>query len=188
MMEAGATVTTSVLDNRIYKKPPKIIIKRLNLRLQQIPPDLILALSTIDRLNGQWIGGNKPDTQIMEGLRQSVIITSTGASTRIEGSQLSDAEIKKLMGDLSNQKFTDRDAQEVRGYYELLHFVFLNYEGITLSENMIKQLHNRLVQYTDKDSRHRGFYKKLDNQVEIKDALGQQLAAGLRDDTCIFNS
>ncbi len=114
----------------------------------------------------------------MEGLRQSVIITSTGASTRIEGSQLSDAEIKKLMGDLSNQKFTDRDAQEVRGYYELLHFIFLNYEGITLSENMIKQLHSRLLQYTDKDSRHRGFYKKLDNQVEIKDALGQQLAAG----------
>ena len=151
-------------------------MNRLDLRLQRIPPDLILALSTIDRLNGQWIGSNKPTTQIMESLRQSVIIASTGASTRIEGSQLSDAEIKKLMGDLSIQKFTDRDAQEVRGYYELLHFVFLNYEGITLSENMIKQLHSRLLQYTDKDSRHRGFYKKLDNQVEIKDALGQQLA------------
>ncbi len=149
---------------------------RFDLRLQQIPRDLILALSAIDQINGQWIGGIRLNPQILEGLKKSVLITSTGASTRIEGSKLSDAEIEKLMDDLSVQKFADCDTQEIRGYYELLQFVLGDYKEISLSENIIKQLHAQVLKYTDKDRRHRGSYKKLDNQVEIRDSTGQRLA------------
>ncbi|MEK7846177.1 MAG: Fic family protein, partial [Nitrospinota bacterium] len=55
---------------------------------------------------------------------KSVLITSTGASTRIEGAKLTDKDIEKLLRGLSMQKFSDRDKQEVKSYYELLENVF----------------------------------------------------------------
>ena len=58
--------------------------------------------------------------QTITRLRKSVLVTSAGASTRIEGSKLSDEEVRKIMQGLSIQKFADRDSQEVQGYLETL--------------------------------------------------------------------
>jgi hypothetical protein len=41
-------------------------------------------------------------------------VTSTGASTRIEGAKLSDEDIDKLIDKINIQKFVNRDEQEVQ--------------------------------------------------------------------------
>lgn len=145
-------------------------------RIEKLSPRTLSQLSQVDRLNGQWIGGANLSPQALGRLKRSVLVTSTGASTRIEGAKLSDEEVEKLMRGLSMQKIADRDAQEVRGYYELLQVVFGSYGTIRFSENMIKQLHADLLKYTNKDERHRGDYKHLDNRVEMKDANGKVLS------------
>lgn len=43
--------------------------------------------------------------QVLNRLKRSVLITSTGASTRIEGSRLSDEDVEKLMEDRQNVIF-----------------------------------------------------------------------------------
>src|SRR5581483_347780 len=53
--------------------------------------------------------------------------------------------------------------------------IFISYEYISLTENYIKQLHAMLLQYSEKDKRHRGEYKKLSNNVEAFDAEGNSL-------------
>ena len=53
-------------------------------------------------------------------LRRSVLVTSTGASTRIEGAPLSDEDVERVMRGVSMQKQSDRDAQDVRGYLDVL--------------------------------------------------------------------
>lgn len=151
-------------------------MKRFNERIEKLSPTTLSQLSQIDGLNGQWIGGANLSPQALGRLKRSVLVTSTGASTRIEGAKLSDAEVEKLMRGLSMQKLADRDAQEVRGYYELLQAVFNSYSTIRFSENMIKQLHAELLKYTNKDERHRGGYKHLENRVEMKDASGKVLS------------
>src|SRR5258708_3408162 len=151
-------------------------MQRFNDRIEKLSLTTVSRLSQIDGLNGQWIGGANLSPQALSRLKRSVLVTSTGASTRIEGAKLSDAEVEKLMRGLSTQKLADRDAQAVRGYFELLQVVFDSYDTIRFSENMIKQLHAELLKYTDKDERHRGDYKHLENRVEMKDASGKILS------------
>ncbi|HUC95763.1 MAG TPA: Fic family protein [Candidatus Saccharimonadia bacterium] len=147
-------------------------MNRLNLRIKKLPLPTISILTEIDGLNGQWVGGAKLSPQVLGRLKRSVLATSTGASTRIEGAKLTDEEVEKLMRGLSTQKMKDRDAQEVRGYYETLAFIFDNWKNIELNENIIKQLHSDLLKYSQKDERQRGEYKKLDNSVVATDSNG----------------
>ncbi len=129
-------------------------------------------LAEIENLKGQWKAGLNLSPQILTRLRKSVIVTSTGASTRIEGARLSDEEVEKLLKGLKIQKLKTRDEQEVAGYAELLLNIFESYQEISLSENSIKHIHNQLLKYSEKDERHRGSYKFGSNRVEAKDSSG----------------
>lgn len=148
---------------------------KFNQRLKNIPDKIWSIVAKIDGLQGQWIAGAKLDPQILSRLKKSVLITSTGASTRIEGSKLSDEEIEKMMRGISIQKFTNRDGQEVKGYYELLENVFNSWKSINFSENAIKHFHNELLKYVDKDKKHKGNYKKKENKVHMVDEAGKSL-------------
>lgn len=149
--------------------------KRLNTRLQNIPAEVWLKINKIDELKGQWIAGAKLSPQVLGRLKRFVLITSTGASTRIEGGKLSDEDIEKMMRGISVQKFTDRDGQEVKGYFELLENVFDAWKNIKFSENTIKHFHQELLKYVDKDKGHRGEYKKQENKVHMVDQAGNSV-------------
>ncbi|PIS05116.1 MAG: Fic family protein [Candidatus Buchananbacteria bacterium CG10_big_fil_rev_8_21_14_0_10_42_9] len=146
-----------------------------NKRLKNLPYSIWPLLNQIDELKGQWIGGAQLNPQALGRLKRSVLVTSTGSSTRIEGSKLSDVEVEKLMKGLSLQKLADRDKQEVKGYYELLDKVFSVGNKIPFSENSLKHLHNELLKYADKDKRHRGKYKVGENKVEMLDESGKAI-------------
>ena len=53
--------------------------------------------------------------------------------------------------------------------------IFDNYQNIPLSENYIKQLHQILMRFSNKDERHRGEYKKDSNRVAAFDANGNEI-------------
>ena len=146
-----------------------------NKRIKHIPQNLWTFINKIDELKGRWIGGAEINPQALGRLKRSVLVTSTGASTRIEGAKLSDEDIEKMMRGLSMQKFADRDKQEVQGYYELLENVFNSYEKIPFSESSIQHLHKELLKYVEKDKLHRGEYKKGENRVEMVDEKGQSI-------------
>ena len=124
--------------------------KLFDRRLRHIPSQIWSRIARIDELKGQWIAGAKLSPQILGRLKRSVLITSTGASTRIEGARLSDEDVERLMRGISIQKFSDRDKQEVKGYYELLQNVFDSWKTIKLSENTIKHFHKELLKYVEK--------------------------------------
>lgn len=148
-------------------------MNNLDKRIATLSPSLYLTIAQIDGLSGQWKGGLNLSPQTLGRLKQSALATSTGASTRIEGAVLSDEEVENLMRGLTAQKMADRDAQEVRGYYELLREVFNNYQEITVTENSIMHLHNQLLKYSHKDERHKGVYKHQENQVIATDSTGK---------------
>ena len=138
-------------------------------RLERLPSIIIQKIAKIDELKGQWIGGVKLSPQVLGRLKKSVLVTSTGASTRIEGAKLSDADIEKLLRGISIQRFSDRDKQEVKGYYDLLSNVFDSWKRLRFSENLIKHFHKELLKYVGKDKLHRGEYKKRENKLEMID-------------------
>ncbi len=148
---------------------------RLDKRLQTIPADIWRKINKIDELKGQWIAGAKLGPQVLGRLKKSVLITSTGASTRIEGAKLSDEDIEKMMRGISAQKFSDRDKQEVKGYFELLENVFNSWKTIKFNKNTIKHFHCELLKYVDKDKGHGGEYKKQENKVHMIDEAGKSV-------------
>jgi len=148
---------------------------RLDKRLQNIPAYLWSKIAQIDELKGQWIAGVRLSPQVLGRLKRSVLVTSTGASTRIEGARLSDEDIEKLMRGISIQKFSDRDKQEVKGYYKLLQDVFDSWKILKFSESTLKHFHKEMLKYVKKDIYHRGEYKKQENKVQMIDEAGKSI-------------
>ncbi|MBU1085185.1 MAG: Fic family protein [Candidatus Beckwithbacteria bacterium] len=142
-------------------------------RLDNLPVSIWQKVAQIDELKGQWVAGVKLGPRVLGRLKKSVLVTSTGASTRIEGSKLSDEEVEKVMRGILIKKFSDRDKQEIQGYYELLANVFESFGSLKLTENLIKHFHQELLKYVDKDQRHRGEYKKQENKVLMINKAGE---------------
>lgn len=140
---------------------------RFDHRIDGLPGDIWTQIAQIDELKGRWAAGARLSPQVLGRLKRSVLVTSTGASTRIEGAKLSDEDVEKLMRGLSIQKFTDRDKQEVKGYYELLQNVFDAWQTLRFNESAIKHFHKELLKYGEKDRLHRGDYKKAENKLEV---------------------
>ncbi|MEK7651953.1 MAG: Fic family protein [Patescibacteria group bacterium] len=145
-------------------------------RLEKLPSSIVKKIGQIDELKGHWISGAKLNPQVLGRLKKSVLVTSAGASTRIEGAVLSDEDVEKFVRGIGLQKFSSRDKAEVKGYYELLSNIFDNWRTLRLSESSIKHFHKELLKYTEKDQRHRGEYKISDNAVEVKDPSGNTIA------------
>jgi len=150
-------------------------MKRANTRLENLPQSIWELIAKIDELKGRWVGGAELNPQVLGRLKKSTLITSTGASTRIEGGRLSDEDVEKLMRGLLVQKFTNRDKQEVKGYYELLDNVFGAWKHIPFSESTILHFHKELLKYVEKDELHRGQYKKIENKVHMIDEAGKSI-------------
>jgi Fic family protein len=140
-----------------------------------ITPELLALLSEIDEFKGAWRALGTLAPERLNALRHIATIESIGSSTRIEGSKLTDREIETLLANLEIKRFATRDEQEVAGYAEVMETVFQAWADIPITENHIKQLHRDLLQYSDKDERHRGEYKTLRNDVGAFDADGKMI-------------
>lgn len=148
---------------------------RFDSRIKQVPSEIWNKIARIDEFKGQWAAGVNLSPQVIGRLKKSVLVTSTGSSTRIEGARLSNEDVERLMRGISMQKFTDRDKQEVKGYYELLENVFNSSKSIRFSEGTIKYFHKELLKFVEKDKLHMGNYKKTDNKVEMIDSVGKSV-------------
>jgi len=145
----------------------KTITQKFDYRIKTIDPHIVALLAAIDEVKGQFKAGLRMTPQAITSLKKSVLITSAGASTRIEGAKLSDKQVEKVMRGLAVSKFADRDSQEVQGYLETLQNVFNNYEILPLRESLILSLHKELLKYSTKDELQRGKYKMKENTVGV---------------------
>src|SRR6266852_7430548 len=141
----------------------------------QITPEILSLIAELDEFKGAWRALGTLAPERLSALRRVATIESIGASTRIEGSKLSDREVEKLLSRLEIKSFHTRDDQEVAGYAETMELIFQSWEEITLTENHVKQMHRDLLKYSEKDAHHRGEYKTQPNSVAAFDETGKQI-------------
>lgn len=127
--------------------------------------EAVQLVSELDEFKGRWRRLKEIQAEKLESLRQVATIESTASSTRIEGAELSDAQVATVLGGLKVDSFRLRDEAEVRGYGELHTLIYESWADIPLTENNLRQLHATLLRHVEKDERHRGEYKKLSNDV-----------------------
>jgi len=142
------------MDNGVYNFKLNIDWKLINL------------ISEIDRFDANWTAIERKEGQNLKELKSIATVRSVGASNRIEGNKMSDEEVDVLLQTIDITKLTDRDSQEVVGYFEVLDLISESYENINLTENHIKSLHNIMMKYSVKDEWHKGNFKVHSNAVE----------------------
>lgn len=147
----------------------------LNTHSLIIDQPLLRDIAAIDEFKGAWTALSRLPPERLQGLRRLATIASVGASTRIEGAQLSDAEVERLLAAVDDHPLVSRDEQEVAGCAAVMAMITSDHGHIELTVNHILQLHRDLLQYSDKDQRHRGAFKTQDNVIEAFDANGVSL-------------
>jgi len=125
-------------------------------------------ISGIDRFGGEWSGIERREgRQTLKQLKSIATVHSVGASTRIEGSKMTDDEVRAfIFNNVKIEKLVERDHQEVLGYFNVLDIISESYQDIDITESSIQNLHNLLMKYSDKDQYHKGKYKSTPNSVE----------------------
>jgi Fic family protein len=126
---------------------------------------ILKKITAIDAFQSRWQIEQTDEIQFLKQMKAQAMIESTGSSTRIEGSTLTNNEVESVLKNMKITELKTRDEQEVVGYYEVLGLIVDDFDSIPLTENYIKQLHGHLLRHSDKDQRHRGTYKNLSNQV-----------------------
>lgn len=140
-----------------------------------ITNEILNLISEIDEFKGKWQAINTLSPDRLKMLKKSATIESIASSTRIEGVQLTDAQVETLLSKVRKKSFKSRDEEEVVGYSDAMDFILESFEDLKITENHIKQLHAILLKHSSKDIRHRGEYKKLDNHVVAIDAKGKEI-------------
>ena len=158
--------------NRVFPVANEVGMKEPLITVGQ---DILQLIAEIDEFKGQWQVLKTLSPERLQQLRKVATIESVGSSTRIEGAELSDAQVETLLSNIGSASFNTRDEQEVAGYAEAMDLVFQAYEDLHLTENHIRQLHQTLLRHSTRDDRHRGSYKTLPNHVVAKDADGREI-------------
>ena len=127
---------------------------------------LMSEISKVDRFDASWTQIEKREGQTLKQLKAIATVRSVGASTRIEGSKMTDVEVEVLIERLKISKLEERDEQEVAGYFEALDTIAESYKDIEITEANLKNLHKILMGHCEKDEWHRGNYKQVSNAVE----------------------
>lgn len=145
-----------------------------------ITPEILSLVAEIDEFKGSWNEMHTLSPARLSALKKVATVESIGSSTRIEGAQMSDGEIEILLSQalvvVNAESLLSRDQQEVAGYAFVCDQICENYLQMPFTENLIKQLHYWLLQYTSKDQRHRGNYKNIPIRIEMRDARGRGLS------------
>jgi len=99
---------------------------------------LISILSKIDRFDAEWTTIERKEGRSLKQLKSIATVRSVGASTRIEGSKMSDQEVDILLNDLRVEKLVNRDSEELAGYFDVLETISESHRDISISEDTIK--------------------------------------------------
>ena len=149
-------------------------------KLLQTPlsPLVLKHIQNVSAFRELWELSKGTDKDFYAGLKKTTIITSAGASTRIEGAKLTDEEIVKRLEGLKILRIHDRDEAEVAGYIDCLKYIFDRVSELEISEHNIRSLHQMMCQYLPNEvlpPDQRGAYKNIPNAVErIDHATGKR--------------
>ena len=130
--------------------------------------ELVRLVGELDLFRGTWRKMQEIRAERLVQLKQVTTIESTASSTRIEGVELTDADVARVLNGIRSDSFRARDEEEVKGYAELLALIYESHADVSLTENHLRQLHWTLLGHSQKDEWHRGKYKTLDNDVVRK--------------------
>lgn len=135
-----------------------------------LTPNLVNLVSLIHEYKGKQTLYIESKKDVLTSLLSIAKIQSSEYSNKIEGIRTTDDRIKKIINEKVEPK--NRNEEEIAGYRDVLQLIHENYENISITPNMILQLHKNLYKYSAVSSG--GKYKYSDNVIEEQDEFGNK--------------
>lgn len=123
-----------------------------------ITPEILIIISEIDEFKGRWNASPCLTLNRIKALKWLSTVESVGASIRMDGEDLPNTTIERLLSSLTYREFRELSEQKVAGYAHALHVIYEQYKDISLTESRIKQLHGVLFHYSP-DYANKGKYR-----------------------------
>ena len=144
-----------------------------------VKPSTLKRITQIERFTGTWIKLDSIQPAIIEELQKANIVTSAGASTRIEGALLSDNEVESLINQgCKITRISSRSEREVVGYVRALKFIYQEGRSLPVTEHSIRSLHQLMTaDFTSEmlPEKQRGVYKDtFNNVIERNEETGEE--------------
>jgi len=105
-----------------------------------VSPETLRSVAAVDHFRGAWMHGTAVPAERLARLRDAARIQSVGASCRLAGIHVTDAEVTAI---LHGEPVPVREGPEVLGYAEALDLSFPSGPRITVPE--IQALHARAM-------------------------------------------
>ncbi len=109
-------------------------------------PEVVSALGDVRELEGKTASLSAISPETFSALVEVAKIQSTGASNRIENISTSDKRLRELMIDKTDPK--NRDEREIAGYRYVLDEIHESHDDISVTPNVILQLHRDLYRFS----------------------------------------
>lgn len=132
--------------------------------------NIINLISTIHEYKGKESLYVKAKKDILSSLLDMAKIQSTSSSNKIEGIYTTDERIKEIVNKKIEPK--NRNEEEIAGYRDVLSIIHENYEYMSITPNVILQLHAYLYKYTTLS--YGGKFKNSQNYIEEVDETGNK--------------
>lgn len=116
-----------------------------HLLAQPVSHALVQSVRLIGEYRGKEALFRQQTPQVLQSLRDDAVIHSTESSNRIEGVVAPPNRIRALV---DGAEPTTRPEQEIAGYREVLNAIHAHHADMTLSANLVLQMHRDLFQFT----------------------------------------
>lgn len=130
----------------------------ININEVRITHDLLMDISRIDIMKGRWPEIKEKKESLLSNMRAQCRIASNAASNRIEGSELRDWEVEKVISGITLPGFKAKDISDARGFVRAISLISDDYELLPFSEATIKRFHREMFN-TDE-------YRETDKPVQ----------------------
>ena len=134
---------------------------------QRVGPRLVRTIRLIGEFKGQERLFARQSPQVLETLREAAIYESTESSNRIEGVTAPAPRLRAIVA--QNTRPQNRSEQEIAGYREVLGSIHSSHGAMTLTSNLVRQLHRDLFHFTPEGGGH---WKNADNEITERRADG----------------
>ncbi len=127
---------------------------------QPINQGLVQSVRLVGEYRGKQALFKQQSPQVLEALRENAVIQSIESSNRIEGVVAPLERIRDLVAHRTTP--ANRSEQEIAGYREVLNTIHSHPADITLTPNVVLQLHRDLFQFAPGGG---GRWKSTDNDI-----------------------
>ena len=134
-----------------------------------IPAGLLSSATLISELKTKEIAYKDKHGSVFKKLESIAIVQSVKGSNAIEGIATTDKRIEAIVN--QNSAPLGHNESEIAGYRDALALIHQNYADLSISEAVIKQLHEILLTFTPAIG---GFYKETDNAIIEIDGSGNR--------------